>query len=245
MVSKKILFIAFCCLEITCTLAINGQGYKETQRIVIPDLPDYHTLECDFHTHTVFFDGLVWPTIRENEALRYGLDAKAITDHIEYQPNKKYVNLGHNSINEIASTFEENKGLIVIPTIETTRETPSGHCNVLFIENADKLVTEQCDESFQRSSYKRRLYIGIISHECRIELCLEAHRFYDARRWKIAKEGFIKPDRGIRIDKDKNSDTKVYNVFEYEQQIFPAKYFCNQSHSTNFTKQILEQNSGY
>lgn len=29
--------------------------------IDIPDLKGYQTLKCDFHIHTVFSDGLVWP----------------------------------------------------------------------------------------------------------------------------------------------------------------------------------------
>jgi len=46
------------------------------------------TLKCDFHTHTVFSDGNVWPTVRVDEAWREGLDAIAVTDHIEYRPHK-------------------------------------------------------------------------------------------------------------------------------------------------------------
>jgi len=44
--------------------------------IRFPDLPDYRTLKCDFHIHTVFSDGLVWPTVRIDapaEALSAGL----------------------------------------------------------------------------------------------------------------------------------------------------------------------------
>ena len=47
------------------------------------------TLKCDFHIHTVFSDGKVWPDIRVAEAWQEGLDAIAITDHIEYRPNKE------------------------------------------------------------------------------------------------------------------------------------------------------------
>jgi len=57
--------------------------------IKIPDIPGYITLKCDFHIHTVFSDGTVWPHIRAEEAWREGLDAIAITDHIEYQPHKE------------------------------------------------------------------------------------------------------------------------------------------------------------
>lgn len=43
--------------------------------IRIPDLKGYRTLKCDFHIHTVFSDGTVWPTVRVEEAYREGLDA--------------------------------------------------------------------------------------------------------------------------------------------------------------------------
>ena len=37
----------------------------------IPDIPGYVTLKCDFHMHTVFSDGNVWPPIRTEEAWMY------------------------------------------------------------------------------------------------------------------------------------------------------------------------------
>lgn len=51
--------------------------------IKIPDILGYKTLKCDLHLHTVFSDGTVWPAERVEEAWRKGLDAVAITDHIE------------------------------------------------------------------------------------------------------------------------------------------------------------------
>ena len=32
--------------------------------ISIPGFDGYETLKCDFHIHTVFSDGSVWPTVR-------------------------------------------------------------------------------------------------------------------------------------------------------------------------------------
>lgn len=52
--------------------------------ISIPGFDGYQTLKCDFHIHTVFSDGSVWPDIRVQEAWQEGLDAIAMTDHIEY-----------------------------------------------------------------------------------------------------------------------------------------------------------------
>ena len=59
------------------------QNVKQT--VNLPDIPGYFTLKCDFHMHTVFSDGHVWPSFRVNEALRDGLDAISITEHIDYE----------------------------------------------------------------------------------------------------------------------------------------------------------------
>ena len=59
----------------------------------VPDLPGYKTLKADFHTHTVFSDGEVWPTTRVSEAWRDGLDVIAITDHYTYNPHKADVKI--------------------------------------------------------------------------------------------------------------------------------------------------------
>jgi len=75
-------------------LALGGfpQTASTAQRVrselPFPDLPGLITLRCDLHMHTVFSDGKVWPTVRAEEAWRDGLDAIAVTDHIEYQPFK-------------------------------------------------------------------------------------------------------------------------------------------------------------
>ena len=84
-----------------------------------------------------------------------------------------------------------------------------------------------------------------IRHERRIELCFETHRFYDGRRWKIAQTEFAKPIKGIRIVKDKNSDTKVYNVFEYQQRSWPEKYYLQPIPQYELDKADLAQNPGY
>ena len=65
----------------TSALAHNPVMQARTA-VNIPDVPGYVTLKCDFHIHTVFSDGYVWPTVRADEAWREGLDAIAITDHI-------------------------------------------------------------------------------------------------------------------------------------------------------------------
>ena len=94
---KRKLTSLFIALFIALPLLAQVRG-----NIAIPDLNGYVTLKCDFHTHTVFSDGLVWPTVRIDEAYREGLDAIAITDHIEYRPYKEDVVASHNRSYEIA-----------------------------------------------------------------------------------------------------------------------------------------------
>lgn len=109
---------------------------------VVPDLGEFKTLKCDLHMHTVFSDGLVWPTIRVDEALDEGLDVISITDHLEYQPHKKHVSTDRNIANKIAAPYAKRKGIIFIPGVEITRWMPPGHLNALFIEDANKLVQD-------------------------------------------------------------------------------------------------------
>ena len=73
----------------------NGMMYLDENRrpvyrenIVLPEVNGYQLLKCDFHQHTVFSDGHVWPNVRNQEAWEEGLDAFALTDHIEHHPHK-------------------------------------------------------------------------------------------------------------------------------------------------------------
>ncbi len=78
---KRSVLMVGAVLAVWCGLGLAVDVRKE---ISFPDVPGYVTLKCDFHSHTVFSDGRVWPTVRIDEAWRCGLDATAITDHIEY-----------------------------------------------------------------------------------------------------------------------------------------------------------------
>jgi hypothetical protein len=121
-------------------LAVNLLAHDRVRTPVrFPDLPGYRTLKCDFHTHTVFSDGKVWPDIRAEEAWREGLDAIAITDHIEYQPHKADLPTAHHRSHEIAQAHGQNLDLIVIRGSEITRAMPPGHLNAIFLEDARTL----------------------------------------------------------------------------------------------------------
>jgi hypothetical protein len=113
-----------------------GQSRRE---INFPDILGYKTLKCDFHMHTVFSDGLVWPTVRVEEAFREGLDAISITDHIEYQPHEKDIPTNHKRSYQIALSAAREKNILLIKAAEITRETPPGHFNAIFLEDVNPL----------------------------------------------------------------------------------------------------------
>lgn len=148
---KTFLLIAAVCL--TLPLIAQGRG-----KIAIPNLNGYVTMKCDFHIHTSFSDGTVWPTVRVDEAYREGLDAIAITDHLEYRPYLQEVEkltgfpvkeLSHNLSYELAQAQAKNRGIILVRGSEITRSMPPGHSNAIFITNADELATTEYMDSFR------------------------------------------------------------------------------------------------
>ncbi len=116
-------------------------GAQTRREIQFPDILGYKTLRCDLHMHTVFSDGLVWPTVRVDEAWREGLDVISITDHIEYQPHKADVPTNHNRPYEIAFPRAKERGILLIRGTEITRDTPPGHFNALFLDDVNPLDT--------------------------------------------------------------------------------------------------------
>ena len=66
----------------------------------------------------------------------------AITDHIEYRPNKDYIKADHNESYKRAKTVEKASNLIVIQGAEITRSKPIGHINALFLTDANALDVE-------------------------------------------------------------------------------------------------------
>lgn len=131
----KKLFILFAFI-----LAVAVAEAQVKKEIAIPDILGYKTLKADLHVHTVFSDGRVWPTTRIEEAYREGLDAIAITDHLEYRPFKEDIPASHNRSHEIAKPDANKKGVILIKGSEVTKsKMPPGHFNAIFINDADKM----------------------------------------------------------------------------------------------------------
>ncbi len=143
----------------------NDDVYKMTEmnnsrmrsEIHIPDFNGYQTLKCDFHIHTVFSDGKVWPDIRVAEAWQEGLDAIAITDHIEYRPNREILKGDLNESYKIAKRAGDAIGFMVIHGAEITRSKPLGHLNALFISDAMpmdvKEPLEAIDEAIRQGAF--------------------------------------------------------------------------------------------
>ncbi len=116
--------------------------FGQRKIINLPDLPGYLTMKCDFHMHTVFSDGDVWPTVRIDEALRDGLDAIAITDHLEYNPKKDFIPVDHNAAWKIGEGYALMNNLILVHGTEITRDMPPGHLNALFITDGSLIAKD-------------------------------------------------------------------------------------------------------
>lgn len=119
--------------------------------IVIPEVNGYKILKTDLHVHTFFSDGNVSPALRVTEGWRDGLDAMAITDHIEYRPTEKQMKaflasgVSENETNsktvssdlnvsvKLAKAKAAQMGITIIPGTEITRDPQKiGHFNALF-----------------------------------------------------------------------------------------------------------------
>jgi hypothetical protein len=130
------------------------------RRISFPDTAQYQTLVLDPHTHSVFSDGHVWPRIRVEEALRDGLDAIAITEHLEWQPH--LADIPHPDRNRAYQVAEEaavEQAIMIIPGTEITRSTEAGHINALFISDANLMLQQYVpDDPGDAVAYYRAMH---------------------------------------------------------------------------------------
>lgn len=143
---KKLIIISL----LLTSLALTGYGQRKI--INLPDIPGYVTLKCDFHMHTVFSDGDVWPTVRIDEALRDGLDAIAITDHLEYTPKEDFIPVDFNAAWKIGEAYAKERNLILVHGTEITRKMPPGHFNALFITDASLIAKDSVWDSFEAAA---------------------------------------------------------------------------------------------
>jgi len=184
---KKIILL-FWTIFISLTLFAQGKG-----KIVIPDLKDYVTLKCDFHIHTVFSDGLVWPSVRIDEAYREGLDAISITDHIEYRPHKDDIVESHNRSYENALDKAKSTGIILVKGSEITRSMPPGHHNAIFLTNSDELDKPDYIDAFRAAKAQGAFFFwnhpGWVAQQPDTTLWFDEHT-------KLLEQGFM---QGIEV----------------------------------------------
>jgi len=129
---------------------------QEKPTIKIPDVLDYQTMTGDLHTHTVFSDGQVWPTIRTDETWNEGLDLIAITDHVEstnlFRLKRVFGDslemereggffLDRNLSHEIASEAIQSRDIFILRGAELSRTMPPGHHNAIFLSDVNKINT--------------------------------------------------------------------------------------------------------
>jgi 3',5'-nucleoside bisphosphate phosphatase len=171
-----------------------------------PDIPGYKTLVCDFHQHTVFSDGSVWPDIRVDEAIADGLDAMALTDHLEYMPHKDDVaNADHNRPYQLALKSAQNSNLLVINGAEITRSMPPGHANALFLKDVNKLLGLDNLEVFKEARNQDAFVIW--NHPHWFPQNLQGTAILTDMHRKLIQEGLI---QGIEI----------VNEFSYSDEAF-------------------------
>ena len=131
--SRNILLIISCCA------ILNAQQLSSNREITFPDLDNHLTLVCDFHTHSVFSDGSVWPDIRVEEAEKDKIDVLAVTEHLEYQPHISDIPHPDRNRSYQLATKYSNSDLLIVSGAEITRRMPLGHANAIFLEDANKL----------------------------------------------------------------------------------------------------------
>ena len=130
--------------------AYDDHGFDRS--IHFPDAPDgSRLLTADLHTHSVFSDGQVWPSVRVEEADRDGIDALAFTEHLEHQP--KAADIPHpdrNRAYQVASDVAEAQGIDAVMLIngaEISRGMPPGHVNAVFLDDANAVLTDDAGDA--------------------------------------------------------------------------------------------------
>ncbi|HYW80759.1 MAG TPA: hypothetical protein VE890_14355, partial [Thermoguttaceae bacterium] len=170
------------------------------REIDFPDVEGYQTVACDLHMHTVFSDGRVWPPVRVMEAWRQGLDAIAITDHVEYQPHKDDLPTNHNRPYDLAAGTAKAQGILLPRATEITRDTPPGHFNAIFLDDVGPLDTKEFLGAIEQAN-KQGAFVFWNHHEWKGEergRWLDVHTTMVENKWlhgmEIANGGSYYPN---------------------------------------------------
>lgn len=208
------------------------QHYR--QEILIPDIPGYITLKCDFHMHTVFSDGSVWPTNRISEAWDDGLDAIAITDHIEGHPKKMP---GQKRTQyDVALPSAQASNIILVRAGEISRSMPPGHFNALFVKDVDALdvpdVMDALGEAIKQGGFIIWNHPGWRKQQPDTTKWMVEHEAIYRKGWMHGIEVFNEKEwypEAIRWAMEKNlaitGNSDVHDSYEnyYDQDKYPIR----------------------
>lgn len=208
------------------------QHYR--QEILIPDIPGYIALKCDFHIHTVFSDGSVWPTVRVTEAFEDGLDAIALTDHIEGHPKKMP---GQKRTQyEVALPSAQSYGIILVRAGEISRSMPPGHFNALFLKDVDALdvpdVMDAIGEAVRQGGFIIWNHPGWRKQQPDTTKWMKEHQAIWEKGWMHGIEVFNEKEwypEAIQWAMEKNlaitGNSDVHDFYEnfYDQNKYPIR----------------------
>ena len=91
-----------------------------------------------------------WPSIRVAEAQKDGLDAIAVTEHIEYQSHIDDIpHPDRNRSYELAKKYAGKSNLIVVNGTEITKNMPPGHSNAIFVKDVNKIMNDDYMEAYK------------------------------------------------------------------------------------------------
>lgn len=150
---------------------------SRTEFVLPANIGGYLPVKADLHLHSFFSDGHVTPADRVREAWLDGLDAIAVTEHIEYHPYDKdmvaYLSRmlpegfklpstktdpehalmqDHNFAVKLAQKASKGYGIMIIPGTEITRSPEEiGHYNALFTTDNNSILALDPIESIRNA----------------------------------------------------------------------------------------------
>lgn len=132
-------------------MRFNEQRRPDKREIIsIPDVNGYKVLTCDFHMHTVFSDGQVWPSVRLQEAWMEGIDAISFTEHVESHRYAADVKTDIERPHQLMTEEAKKDNMILIKGAEITRLTPPGHFNAIYVGDTKNYLTERKENNLQQ-----------------------------------------------------------------------------------------------
>jgi len=228
-------------------------AYRTT--IQIPDVGEFKVLKGDFHMHTIFSDGNVWPTVRVQEAWREGLDVISITDHIEYLPHQEYLKMDHNTSYNLAKEEARKHNLLLVKGTEITRNMPPGHINAFYIADANRIDIKKPELAFDMVKEQNGLMIwnhpGWKAQQPDTCLIYDIHKKLIQERqlhgMEVANHTEWYPivlqwciDNKLAVFANSDSHQPVAYSFDLKNNHRPMTLFLTREHSLEGVRQAIE-----